>query len=143
MAHWPATDRSRVVVVRHTGVWAADEVDPEIVLLMLDSGLSALGDTPDPAAVWRALFDPGERVLLKVNCIAYGGPTQPAVTYAVAQPLQDANPAERQPCLFDDRPLPPVAVVDHQRSHCSPNLVGQITAARPKSAFEEMVQNLL
>jgi hypothetical protein len=68
---------------------------------MLDSGLSALGDTPDPAAVWRALFDPGERVLLKVNCIAYGGPTQPAVTYAVAQRLQDAGVAAESILIFD------------------------------------------
>jgi hypothetical protein len=51
--------------------------------------------------VWRALFDPGERVLLKVNCIAYGGPTQPAVTYAVAQRLRDAGLTAEDILIFD------------------------------------------
>ena len=33
---------------------------------MLDAGLATLADVSDVLAVWRALFDPGERVLLKV-----------------------------------------------------------------------------
>ena len=51
--------------------------------------------------MWRALFEPGERVLLKVNCIAYGGPTQPAVTYAVAQRLVDAGLRAEDILIFD------------------------------------------
>ncbi len=91
MAHWPATPTSRVVLVRHEGVWAGDQPDPAIVLQMLDAGLGTLTDQADVLAVWRALFDAGERVLLKVNCISSGGPTQPAVTTAVTQRLQDAG----------------------------------------------------
>jgi len=107
MAHWPATETSRVVVVRHDGVWAGDVPDPSVVLEMLDAGLSALTDTPDVLAVWRALIDPGEQVLLKVNCIAAGGPTQPAVAYAVAQRLQDSGLGAEQILIFDrtDREL--------------------------------------
>jgi uncharacterized protein (DUF362 family) len=101
MAHWPTTDTSRVVVVRHSGVWAGSEPDPGIVLQMLDAGISALTGSPDVLAVWRALFDPGERVLLKVNCISYGGPTQPAVTYAVAQRLQGAGLQPENILIFD------------------------------------------
>ncbi|MGD1994389.1 MAG: DUF362 domain-containing protein [Anaerolineae bacterium] len=101
MAHWPATATSRVVVVRHSGVWAGGTPDPGIVLRMLDAGVSTLTDTSDALAVWRALFDPGERVLLKVNCIAYGGPTQPAVTYAVAQRLRDAGLPAEDILIFD------------------------------------------
>jgi hypothetical protein len=101
MAHWPATDTSRVVVVRHSGVWTGSEPDPDVVRQMLDAGISALTGTPDALAVWRALFDLGERVLLKVNCIAYGGPTQPAVTYAVAQRLQDAGLQPENILVFD------------------------------------------
>ena len=102
MAHWPATAKSRVVAVRHSGVWtAAGTPDPAIVLQMLDAGLSTLTGVPDVLAVWRALFDPGERVLLKVNCIAYGGPTQPAVTYAVAQRLQEAGLKAEDILIFD------------------------------------------
>ena len=101
LAHWPATPTSRVVLVRHNGVWSGDTPDPAIVLQMLDAGISTLTGTADVLAVWRTLFDPGERVLLKVNCIAYGGPTQPAVAYAVAQRLQDAGLAAENILIFD------------------------------------------
>jgi hypothetical protein len=101
MAHWPATATSRVVLVRHNGVWANGTPDPEIVLRMLDAGLSTLANDSDALAVWRTLFDPGERVLLKVNCISYGGPTQPAVAYAVARRLQDVGLAAEDILIFD------------------------------------------
>jgi len=101
MAHWPATSASRVVVVRHSGVWAGDTPDPAVVRQMLDAGISTLTDVSDVLAVWRALLDPGERVLLKVNCISYGGPTQPAVTYGVAQRLQDAGIPGENILIFD------------------------------------------
>jgi hypothetical protein len=68
---------------------------------MLDDGLRTLADTPEALAVWRTLFSPGERVLLKVNCISSGGPTQPAVTYAVAQRLQDAGLLAENILIFD------------------------------------------
>jgi hypothetical protein len=101
MARWPAASTSRVVVVRHSGVWNDGVPDPAVVLQMLDAGLSSLTDIPDVLAVWRTLFDPGERVLLKVNCIAYAGPTQPAVAYAVAQRLQDAGLQAENLLIFD------------------------------------------
>lgn len=101
MAHWPATGTSRVVLVRHSGVWAGGSPDPAIVLQMLDDGLRTLADVGDVMSIWHTLFDPGERVLLKVNCIARGGPTQPAVTYAVAQRLQDAGLAAENILIFD------------------------------------------
>jgi hypothetical protein len=90
-----------VVVVRHSSVWAGDQPDPTIVLQMLDEGLRTLTGVGDVQAVWQTLFAPGERVLLKVNCIAYGGPTQPAVTYAVAQRLQEAGLAAENILIFD------------------------------------------
>jgi hypothetical protein len=68
---------------------------------MLDAGLSTLTGVSDVLAVWRTLFDAGERVLLKVNCIAYGGPTQPVVTYAVAQRLKDAGFVAENILIFD------------------------------------------
>jgi hypothetical protein len=101
MARWPQVEKSRVVSVAHAGVWAADAPDPEITLQMLDAGMRQLGGGADPLAVWQTLFDPQERVLLKVNCIAAGGPTQPAVAYAVAQRLQDAGLAAENIRIFD------------------------------------------
>ncbi len=100
-AHWPTTETSRVVLVRHGGVWTGAEPDPEVVLTMLDAGLRTLTDEPDVLTVWQTLFDPDERVLLKVNCIAYNGPTQPAVTYAVAQRLQEAGLPSENVLIFD------------------------------------------
>ncbi len=107
ISHWPATATSRVVLVRHGGVWNGAEPNPGIVLQMLDAGLSTLADVPEALAVWRTLFDPSERVLLKVNCISHGGPTQPAVAYAIAQRLQDAGLAAENVLIFDrtDREL--------------------------------------
>jgi hypothetical protein len=101
MAHWPAVDRSRVVAIYHSGAWAGDTPDPATVLQMLDAGVSTLAGIPDVAAVWRILFDPGDRVLVKVNCIAYGGPTQPAVAYAVAQRVQQAGVPGENILIFD------------------------------------------
>jgi hypothetical protein len=101
MAHWPAIATSRVVLVRHDGVWANGTPDLEIVLQMLDAGVSTLADDFDALAVWRTLFDPGEHVLLKVNCISYDGPTQPAVTYGVARRLQDAGLSAENILIFD------------------------------------------
>jgi hypothetical protein len=100
-AHWPATDKSRVVIVRHNGVWAGDAPDTAVVLQMLDDGLRTLTGIPQVQAVWRTLFGPGERVLLKVNCISAGGPTHPAVTQAVAQRLQDAGILAEDILIFD------------------------------------------
>lgn len=107
MAHWPETAASRVVLVRHSGVWNGDEPDPSTVLQMLDTGLNTLTGISDTLSIWRALFDTSERVLLKVNCISYGGPTQPAVTYAVAQRLQEAGLTPENILIFDrtDREL--------------------------------------
>ncbi|PWH18864.1 MAG: hypothetical protein DDG58_05955 [Ardenticatenia bacterium] len=101
MAHWPAVGKSRVVMVRHSGVLANGQPNPDLVLQMLDEGIGALANGADPLEVWRVLFDPRERVLLKVNCIAAGGPTQPAVTYAIAQRLQDAGLAAENLLIFD------------------------------------------
>ena len=101
MAHWPTTPSSRVVLVRHGGVWMAGEPDPAVVLQMLDAGLAALTDLADTLSIWRTLFDPDETVLLKVNCFSSGGPTQPAVAYAVAQRLQDAGLRPERVLIFD------------------------------------------
>ena len=100
-SHWPATATSRVVVVRHSGVWVGSVPDPQTVLHMLDAGISTLSDTADVLVVWRALFAPADRVLLKVNCISAGGPTQPAVAYAVVRRLQDARLPAENILIFD------------------------------------------
>jgi len=88
-------------MVRHSGVLIDGQPNPDIVVQMLDEGISALADGADPLEVWRVLFDQNEHVLLKVNCIAAGGPTQPAVTYAVVRRLQDAGLSAENLLIFD------------------------------------------
>lgn len=101
MARWPTTDKSRVVIVRHAGVWTASGPDPALVLQMLDEGVRTLTGSGDVLAVWRTILEGSAKVLLKVNCIAYGGPTQPTVTYAVAQRLQDVGIQPENILVFD------------------------------------------
>jgi hypothetical protein len=101
MAHWPATDTSRVVKVHQSGTWAGDKTAQETVLKMLDAGLITLTGVADGPSAWRALFNPGDRVLLKVNCIDSGLPTPPVVTYAVAQRLVDAGLTPENILIFD------------------------------------------
>jgi hypothetical protein len=67
---------------------------------MLDAALVELTGIGDAAAAWRALFDPGERIALKVNTISRYT-TSPVVAYAVAQRLQDAGVPAEQIMLFD------------------------------------------
>lgn len=92
MGHWPATETSRVVVVRAT--------NPDIAQ-MLDTGLTTLTGLSDPLTVLGLLFGPDEQILLKVNCISYGGPSQPEVTYALAQRLQEAGIPAENLLIFD------------------------------------------
>jgi hypothetical protein len=117
------------VLVRNSGVWADGVPDPDRVLQMLDDGMRTLTGTADVQAVWRALFEPGEKVLLKVNCIAYGGPTQPAVTYAVAERLQTAGLRAEDILVFDR--------TDHELQSAGYALEAPLTQARVRF-FQEI-----
>jgi hypothetical protein len=101
MAHWPDIETSRVVKVHHSGAWTGADTSQETVLRMLDDGLSALTGVADKPSAWRALFNAGDRVLLKVNCIDSSLPTPPVVTYAVAQRLIDAGLSPENILIFD------------------------------------------
>lgn len=107
MAHWPAAGTSRVVKVHRSGAWAGADTAQDTVLQMLDDGISTLTGVADPLSVWKALFNAGDRVLLKVNCIDASLPTPPILTYAVAQRLIDAGLTPENILIFDrtDREL--------------------------------------
>jgi hypothetical protein len=100
IAHYPQVGQSIVSLVQHDGAWADDGIQPAVVLQMLDAALVELTGIGDAMAAWRALFDPGERVALKVNTISRYT-TSPVVAYAVAQRLQDAGLPAEQIMLFD------------------------------------------
>ncbi len=94
MRRWPDAP-SRVVVARHNGVLGnGDEPVPTVVRAMLAAGLTELTGIADATAAWRALFDPSERVAIKVNTISRYT-TNLAVALAVAESLNVAGlPAE-------------------------------------------------
>jgi hypothetical protein len=100
LAHYPETDRSPVSLVRHDGVWDGDRILENVVLEMLDAALVRLTGIGDAAMAWRALFDPGEQVGIKVNTISRYT-TMPEVAYAVARRLQEAGLAPEQIVIFD------------------------------------------
>jgi hypothetical protein len=106
LAHYPQAPSSPVSLVRHEGAWHGDRVQEHVALEMLDAALVELTGIGDAAAAWRALFDPGERVGIKVNA-ASRYTTTPEVAYAVAQRLQEAGLAPEQITVFDctDREL--------------------------------------
>jgi uncharacterized protein (DUF362 family) len=93
---------SRVVRARHSGVWSGDNLSPEALGQMLDAGLTKLTGLNDAGQAWQALFDPGERIVLKVNTIA-GSSTWthvPLVT-AITDRLQAAGVPAEQITVFD------------------------------------------
>jgi hypothetical protein len=69
---------------------------------MLDASISELTGLGDAAEAWAALFDPGERIAIKVNTI--GGSevwTHAPLALAVAEALQDVGVPAEQIVIFD------------------------------------------
>lgn len=99
-AHYPQAAQSVVSVVQHDGVWDGASIVSEVVLAMLDAAIVQLTGLNEAMSAWRALFDPGETVAIKVNTISRYT-TTPEVAYAVAQRLQDAGLPAEQIVIFD------------------------------------------
>ncbi len=99
-AYYPRAAQSVVSSVQHDGVWDGESIVGEVVLAMLDAAIVQLTGLDDARAAWRALFDPGETVGIKVNTISRYT-TNPEVAYAVAQRLQDAGLPAEQIVIFD------------------------------------------
>ena len=58
-----------VAEVEHPGATSGRAVDAAVVAAMLDAGMSGLTGAADPRDAWRAFFEPGDRVGIKVNPI--------------------------------------------------------------------------
>jgi uncharacterized protein (DUF362 family) len=67
---------------------------------MLDASLAGLSGIEEPLAVWRAYFQPGDRVAVKVNAILSGS-THVALAMAVAQRLQEIGIPAANIVLYD------------------------------------------
>jgi hypothetical protein len=102
---------SRVVRVRHAGVWKEgarggvkdnELLVPETIRQMLDAAIAKLTGLDDAQAAWAALFAPQERVAIKVNTIQGSGLwTHVPLALVVAECLQDAGVPAEQIVIFD------------------------------------------
>jgi hypothetical protein len=93
---------NKVVRARHSGVWDGDTLVPEATRQMLDGSIRALTGLGDANAAWAALFDPSERIAIKVNTIRTSDfYTHVPLVMAVTECLQDAGIPAEQIVIFD------------------------------------------
>ena len=93
--------KSRVVVVRHAGACSSpDDIHADVVKQMLDAAIVELTGIGDAQMAWRILFDPTERIAIKVNTINRYGTSVP-LAYAVAEKLQAIGVAAENIVIFD------------------------------------------
>lgn len=93
---------SKVVHARHTGVWDGDSLVPEVIRRMLDASITELTGLEDACKAWEALFDPGERVAIKVNAFRNSIIwTHVPLVMAVTECLQEAGVPAEQIVIFD------------------------------------------
>lgn len=93
---------STVVHARHTGVWNGDALVPGAIHQMLDASITALTGLDDVGSAWASLFDPGERIAIKVNTINSSSFwTHVPLVMAVTERLQEAGVPAEQIVIFD------------------------------------------
>ncbi len=93
--------KSRVVVVRHDGACSSpDDIATDAVRQMLDAAITELTGLDDAQRAWRTLFDPTERIAMKVNTINHYGTSTP-LAYAVAEKLQAIGVVAENIVIFD------------------------------------------
>jgi len=63
---YPAS-KSGVIYTHHGGVWSDDTLNAGALSQMLDASLTKLTGLNDASESWRVLFDPSERIAIKVN----------------------------------------------------------------------------
>jgi len=92
--------KSRVVVARDEAL-AHGRLNEHRDLLskLLDAAMQRLTNAPDAAAAWRRVFDPGDRVGIKVNTL--GLSTQPAVVDAIVNGLKQAGVPDEKIIIWD------------------------------------------
>ncbi|MDY7039718.1 MAG: DUF362 domain-containing protein [Chloroflexota bacterium] len=100
----PTIKQGRVVRTRHAGVWDGDDLVPAAIRQMLDASITELTGLNDAAAAWAALFDPGERVAIKVNAFRNSIIwTHVPLVIAVTECLQGVGVPAEQIVIFDYR----------------------------------------
>ena len=92
----------KVVRAHHAGVWNDDTLAAEAIRQMLDASITELTGLDDVRKAWAALFDPSERIAIKVNTIQSSGFwTHVPLVMAVTESLQDVGIPAEQIVIFD------------------------------------------
>ena len=96
---------SKVVGVRHAGVWDGDKLVPNVIQQMLNASITELTGLSGVAEAWAALFSPDEHIAIKVNAIGGGVLediyTHPTLTMAVVDCLYAIGVPAEQIVIFD------------------------------------------
>jgi hypothetical protein len=93
---------SKVVHTHHTGVWEGETLASEIVRQMLDASVTKLTGLNDTRKAWAVLFDPDERIAIKVSTIRTSDYwTHVPLVMAVTECLQDVGVPPEQIVIFD------------------------------------------
>ncbi|HID64240.1 MAG TPA: DUF362 domain-containing protein [Anaerolineae bacterium] len=93
--------KSRVVVVRHANACSSvDNIATDVVKQMLDAAIVELTGISDAQEAWQTLFDPTERIAIKVNTISRYTTSVP-LAYAVAEKLQASGVVAENIVIFD------------------------------------------
>ena len=99
--HFPDAP-SRLVRARHSGVWSNNKLVPGALAQMLDASITSLTGLNDATEAWKALFDPGEKIVIKVNTIwGSTGYTPVPLVKAVTDSLEAAGIPPEQITIFD------------------------------------------
>ena len=98
----PPAEPSTVVHTHHAGVWDSDALVPEAIRQMLDGSITELTGLNDASEAWASLFDPGERISIKVNTIQSSDFwTHVPLVMTVTECLQNAGIPAEQIVIFD------------------------------------------
>ena len=96
------TVKSRVVRARSDSAWSGDALVPEALREMVDRSITGLTGIADPKAAWQALFQPEERIAIKVNAFRNSRIwTHPALVKAVTDSLVEAGTPAENITIFD------------------------------------------
>ncbi len=96
------TKPSTVVHTHHAGVWSGDDLVPNAIRQMLDASITRLTKLNDAREAWRALFNPGERIAIKVNAFRNSVIwTHVPLVMAVTDSLQKAGIPAENIVIFD------------------------------------------
>lgn len=92
----------KVVHTHHAGVWDGEALVPEAIRQMLDASITELTGLHDAGEAWAALFDPSERIAIKVNAFRNSIIwTHVPLVMAVTECLQEMGVPDEQIVIFD------------------------------------------